>query len=108
MIYIANAFSLQMISNDFMPATIKVSQVSTDTIKNDVTEHMHVGAVGHPDTALVVNDVLGIDTIHERVNIALTPYDTLYVAQLVGGRLPVGATTLPEGFEINWYHLFLV
>lgn len=28
--------------------------------------------------------------------------DTLYVGQVVGGRLPEGATTLPDGFEIKF------
>ena len=31
--------------------------------------------------------------------------DTLYVAQLMGGRLPEGTTKLPEGF---WFKFFKV
>jgi hypothetical protein len=52
--------------------------------------------VGHPDTA----KVLGVSC--NRANIALETGDVLYVAQLVGGRLPEGATTLPEGFTFKF------
>ncbi len=55
-----------------------------------------VSAVGHADTAAV----LGVDC--NRVNVSLNKGDTAYVAQLVGGRLPEGATTLPEGFSFRF------
>ena len=53
-------------------------------------------AVGHPDTA----KVLGVPM--NRINVLLTDHDTLLVAQLQGGRLPEGATTLPEGFKFRY------
>ena len=34
--------------------------------------------------------------------------DTLYVAQLTGGRLPEGATELPEGFSFKFLKVELL
>lgn len=56
-----------------------------------------VSAVGHPDTAAV----LGVQP--NRINVSLNKGDVAYVAQLVGGRLPEGATTLPEGFKFKYF-----
>lgn len=84
--YITNAFSLQMV--DF-PANIHVEEVPS--LPSGL-----VSAVGHQDTA----NVLGVPM--NRINIHLEKGDTLYVAQLMGGRLPEGATTLPEGFHFKF------
>lgn len=53
-------------------------------------------AVGHADTAAV----LGVPM--NRVSVRLRKGDVAYVAQLVGGRLPEGSTTLPEGFSFKY------
>lgn len=53
-------------------------------------------AVGHQDTA----NVLGVEC--NRVNVSLEKGDTAYVAQLQGGRLPEGSTTLPDGFKFKF------
>jgi hypothetical protein len=37
-----------------------------------------------------------------RVNVTLRKGDTAFVAQLQGGRLPEGCTTLPEGFSFKF------
>lgn len=83
--YISNAFSLQML--DLSEAhTISVFPV-------DGFPSTAVSVVGHPDTAAV----LGVP--FNRTNLKLSKGDVLYVAQLVGGRLPEGCTTLPEGYK---------
>lgn len=85
--YLLNAFSLQMI-NEF-PANVKFEEV--DTIPNGL-----VSAIGHQDTA----NVLGVPM--NRVNVSLSKGDVAYIAQLQGGRLPEGATTLPNGFTFKF------
>ena len=55
-------------------------------------------AVGHPDTAIVL--VLGVAM--DRINVKLNRGDVAYIAQLQGGRLPEGSTTLPEGFSFKY------
>lgn len=59
-------------------------------------------AVGHPDTA----HVLGVEP--NRINVSLAKGDTAYVAQLVGGRLPEGATRLPEGFKFKFFKVTIL
>lgn len=86
--YIGNAFSLQML--DLMKAHT-VNVVPVVSIPKDA-----VSVVGHADTAAV----LGV--AFNRVNLKLSAGDILYVAQLVGGRLPEGTTTLPDGFHFNY------
>jgi hypothetical protein len=90
MTYLANAFSLQMVQA--FPATIEVAEVEA------LPEGLE-SAVGHADTARV----LGVPVA--RINIALAKGDVLYVAQLQGGRLPEGATTLPEGFSFKFFRV---
>ncbi|MBR3353533.1 DUF1874 domain-containing protein [Candidatus Saccharibacteria bacterium] len=61
-----------------------------------------VSVIGHPDTANVVSGILGRPVACNRATIQLGDGDVLYVAQLMGGRLPEGATSLPEGFKISF------
>jgi len=85
-IYLLNAFSLQMLQGD---ATVKFTEVSK--LPEGLTS-----AIGHQDTA----NVLGVEM--NRINVTLQKGDVAYVAQLQGGRLPEGSTTLPEGFTFKF------
>lgn len=92
MLYIANAFSLQMVPEHLMP------QVRFKALP-ELSPHIYAAAksiVGHADTAAV----LGVEM--NRESILLEEGDQLLVAQLVGGRLPEGTKTLPEGFGFKW------
>lgn len=84
--YLLNAFSLQMVE---CPSTICVAEV--DAIPAGLES-----AVGHADTA----HVLGVEM--NRVSVNLNKGDVAYVAQLTGGRLPEGATTLPKGCRFKY------
>ena len=88
-VYLLNAFSLQMLEGD---ATVRFTEVSRD----EVWESDLVSAIGHQDTA----NVLGVEM--NRVNVTLRKGDTAFVAQLQGGRLPEGSTTLPEGYSFKF------
>lgn len=88
--YIGNAFSLQMIK-DF-PCKVNIEETS----KDEALATSNESVVGHPDTA----KVLGVK--FNRVSVSLDKGDVLYVAQIIGGRLPEGCTTLPEGFKMNF------
>jgi hypothetical protein len=92
--YIGNAFSLGMIPTDLL-GNVKLSPV-------DGPEGQCVSCVGHTDTA----SVLGV--AFNRASITLRQGDVLYVAQLQGGRLPEGVTTLPEGFTFSWVKVEVV
>lgn len=110
-IYVCNAFSLQMLDlssiNNIKTFPVDVvlkgdhADVTLDTDNGDVpvsatTTLQIVSAIGHADTAAV----LGLPM--NRVNIHLNSGDSILVAQLIGGRLPEGSTTLPEGFSFKW------
>ena len=79
-----------MVSN--FPVTVKVVECS----KDEALSSDNVSVVGHPDTAAV----LGVR--FNRVSVKLNKGDVLYVAQIVGGRLPEGCTTLPDGFTFKF------
>ena len=85
--FLLNAFSLQMLQ-DF-PATVRFEEVEK------LPEGLE-SAIGHQDTA----NVLGVQC--NRVNVTLKKGDIAFVAQLQGGRLPEGSTTLPEGFSFKF------
>ena len=85
-IFLLNAFSLQMLEGD---ATVKFTEVSK--LPEGLTS-----AIGHQDTA----NVLGVEM--NRINVTLKKGDIAYVAQLQGGRLPEGSTTLPEGYSFKF------
>lgn len=97
MLYLSNAFSLQMLDVT-KASTVSIKPISIDAVKTAG----FVSAVGHPDTAMVLTDMLGKDVPCNRVSIKLTPYDTLIVAQIIGGRLPAGTTKLPDGFKMQF------
>lgn len=84
--YLLNAFSLQMVD---VPCEVKFNEVNT--LPDEL-----ISAIGHQDTA----NVLGVPM--NRINVHLSKGDVAYVAQLQGGRLPEGSTTLPNGFSFKF------
>ena len=84
--FLLNAFSLQMID---VPASVKFEEV--ESLPEGLTS-----AIGHADTAAV----LGVPM--NRISVKLNSGDVAFVAQLVGGRLPEGSTSLPEGFKFKF------
>lgn len=84
--YLLNAFSLQMVD---VPCNVHFEEV--DVLPDGLTS-----AIGHQDTSFI----LGVKM--NRCNVHLSKGDIAYVAQLQGGRLPEGSTTLPEGFSFKF------
>lgn len=111
MMYLVNAFSLQMLED--IPCTIKVCELEDVTLKDGLLKASIDGvcvyddcpitsAIGHKDTAAV----LGVPM--NRVNISLKAQDTIIVAQLMGGRLPEGTTELPQGFKFKFLEVSII
>jgi hypothetical protein len=92
--FIGNAFSLQM-CRDF-PANIHV-----DTLEEIPNLSECISIIGHQDLA----NILGVPM--NRESIKLQDNDVLIVAQVMGGRLPEGSTTLPEGVTIQFLKVTL-
>jgi hypothetical protein len=89
-VYVGNAFSLQMVARENM------SRVTLHPIGGTPDTKNMISIVGHADIA----KVLGVEM--NRASVTLERGDCVYVAQLVGGRLPEGTTTLPDGFRLEW------
>src|SRR5690606_27197797 len=95
--YLVNAFSIQMLQKGGL---VRFDEIAPEDIPTDV-----VSAVGHADTAAVLSDILGFEVPMNRAFVTLDENTELYVAQLIGGRLPEGAATLPEGFSFKFYRV---
>ena len=95
--YLSNAFSLQMLDTS-TETFLQVTPVGAE----EVAAADFMSVIGDADTANVVSGILNREVKMNRQSVKLTLMDTLYVAQVVGGRLPEGATTLPEGFRIEF------
>lgn len=107
--HIANAFSLQMLGDEEASITVGPA-VGPDAIKSILLGEQGItlqSAIGHADTAAVVSADLGVELPMARVNVQLRPGDEMLVAQIVGGRLPEGCKTLPEGVRIVYRSVFL-
>lgn len=99
--YLCNAFSLQMLQG--------AEAADISVLRMDGAPCLGEGVrccIGHADTAAIVGRLVGRPGLKaNRESVTLQPGDVVFVAQLTGGRLPEGATTLPEGFEIAWYEV---
>lgn len=102
-IILANAFSIQMLtelSEGWIPVTFQ--EISIDDVKKLLSDGF-VSAIGHQDTAAVVSNLLGMEVPANRISVELKNLnDIIIIAQVMGGRLPEGATTIPEGMSIKF------
>lgn len=102
-IILANAFSVQMLtelSDGWIPVTFQ--EISTADAKELLSDGF-TSAIGHADTSTVVSGILGIEVPTNRISIELKELnDIIIIAQIVGGRLPEGATTIPDGMKIKF------
>ena len=96
-VYLGNAFSLQMVADNAIICKVEVSPEQVPVNAESI--------IGHKDTAAVVSTILGREVPCNRASVMLSDEDELYVAQIVGGRLPEGATTIPDGMEIKFYRI---
>ena len=96
--YLCNAFSLQMVSK--FPVNVQINEVSSADVI-EIRDQL-ISAIGHADTAAVLSSLLGFPVPTARVNVSLKSGDEIVVAQYVGGRLPEGATVLPEGASFRF------
>jgi hypothetical protein len=105
MLYVTNAFSLNMLSET--PVSVDVMEIRAETARNMLDACEFRSAVGHADTAALFSAILGQHVPAERTTVQLTRNDWLLVGQYSGPRLPEGATQLPEGATIRWFQVTL-
>ena len=107
MIFLSNAFSLQMLDSD-KAQRLEVTPIGKNVVIEILKDNNFKSCIGHADTANVLSEELGFTIEMNRVNVSLTKDDTLIVAQLTGGRLPEGSTTLPDGYQFKFLKVELV
>jgi len=102
-VYIANAFSLSMITP---PSTLSVIEAGEDNVKRIVASGF-TSVIGHEATAKIVSSRLGISVQVNRVSIQLRPGDLLVVFQLLK-RLEEGKVLTEDEMkqvQAKWYVL---
>ena len=102
-VYIANAFSLSMITP---PSTLSVIEASEDNVKRVIASGF-TSVIGHEATAKIVSSRLGISVQVNRVSIQLRPGDLLVVFQLLK-RLEEGKVLTEDEMkqvQAKWYVL---
>ena len=95
--FLLNAFSLSMLQ---FPADLSVREITLDQAKEELVNFK--SAVGHPDTATMIGDLLGATVVVDRINVSMLSGDKAVVAQFSGPRLPEGTRTLPKGSTFKW------
>lgn len=121
-IYLTNAFALSMFEDNVVPIkNITTAQAVTQTLtvtdydgyNPSIWDMAEVSAIGHESTAKMVEGILNEVWDHglkvsiptQRIKVSAKAGDTIIVAQYSGPRLPEGATQLPEGATIEFYHI---
>lgn len=99
--WLANAFSLNMLGSIPKGLAVRVEEASLDEVRGLDMQ----SCIGHEDTARILTGLLGRPVEANRDTVKLELGDELIVAQYDGARLPVGATTLPEGSTFRWFRV---
>lgn len=102
MITLFNAISIQMVPSDCGEFVWHGEKITHEHAAQ-LAQGGVVSFIGHEDTARVLSGILGVDVPFRRAFGTLTPGEPVLVAQVTGGRLPEGATTLPEGVSLQFW-----
>jgi hypothetical protein len=92
--WLLNAFSVQMICEKTRKSGFQAKFIPVEKIPD--VKNLN-SAVGHADLACI----LGVK--YNRASVTLEKGDEAYLVQVVGGRLPEGCVTLPEGTKLELF-----
>ena len=101
-----NAFSIGMLGPvpEHHAASVAFRRITSEQARH-ILDHGIESAVGHPSTAVLLSDLLGLEVPANRMSVALMSGERAIVAQYVGPHLPDGAIKLPSGAEIQWFEI---
>ena len=102
MLYLSNAFSLNMINGDVI---VRVVSCGIKEVSRILKENKYVSIIGHKDIAAIVSSDLGLDVEYNRQSVSLKTDDVMVIAQYIGPRLIEGTTELPDGTKIEYRYL---
>jgi len=109
--YLANAFSLNMIPPALDRGVVRFRRIDVEEVREIFRKNPLESAVGHVDLARIVSQDLGMEVPVHRRSIYLHPEcwrQSMIVAQYRGPRLPEGATELPPGAVVSYYLVELI
>ena len=89
MLYLGNAFSLNMLEGE-AERTLRITPINGVEATQMLRAAEFESVVGHPATAAVLSQRLGAKVEANRVNLILRPGDVLLVAQVLMPRLAEG------------------
>ena len=103
-----NSFSANMLAE--FPVSVKFTEIDATSARlnlmlaaeKDGEADFIRSAVGHGDTAAVLQTELKIPVPCNRETVTLRAGDCAVIGQYSGPRLPEGTTTLPTGASIKW------
>jgi len=104
-LYIVNAFSLQMLPPETGRGLLTVERIDSEEASHLLTCREWASAIGHADLAALVSADLEADIKASRQSVTLDHCTELLVAQYRGPRLPEGTTQLPEGATIEYWRV---
>jgi hypothetical protein len=104
MLYLANAFSLSMISKD--DVVVRIKEIDVEEAKK-LIKTKFISAVGHAATASILSELLKTEIPMNRVSIKLEESDSLIVFQLLT-RLEEGRVLTAEEIATLPFKFFLV
>jgi len=107
MIFLTNSFSLNMISDVASNVTLKVNEVSLETVKTVLAQQSWTSAVGHQSTCEVLTHLLDMSVPCNRVAIKLQYNDILLVFQLLV-RLEEGKVLSSSELKTLPYKFYLI
>ena len=104
---LTNAFSIQMLKDT---TNVKFKKLPGPESAAAVIKDYEgfKSFIGHPDTAAVVGNMIGVEVPMNRGFATLDDDNHLLVAQFSGGRLPEGCTTLPENVKLEFWLVYPV
>jgi hypothetical protein len=103
MVYVTNAFSLNMLPDNCTVANILVTKISLDTAREFLKRNTFQSYIGHADLASIASNLLGVPLEVNRQTLTVKEGDAVLVVQYRGPRLPEGTTTLPEGATLEFW-----
>lgn len=103
-----NAFSANMLAE--FPVSVKFTEIDSTSARlnlmlsaeKDGEAEFIRSAVGHSDTAAVLQSELKIPVPCNRETVTLRAGDCAIIGQYAGPRLPEGTAKLPKGASIKW------
>ena len=102
--YLGDTFNVQMVDglDPFPIPTVRFIKVNLNEVK---LHHKRgfVSSIDNAELAAVVSNMIKLPVPVNKCDVKLNNHSELIMVNLLGGTLPKGCTSLPEGFEIEWY-----